>query len=112
MRLGRTSDQERQKLLRNIGILYQQGALWSSLTLAENIGLPLNSSADDYGYTRNRSGYGGFFVSNRVFGGQKTNTRHYDVFEFTIGGRQIVLKGKVYDAVSSDMLDDVKVSLY
>src|SRR5271169_4081297 len=30
---------ERERLLRRFGILYQSGALWSSMTLAENIGL-------------------------------------------------------------------------
>ena len=33
--------QERELIMRRFGILYQQGALWSSLTLAENIALPL-----------------------------------------------------------------------
>ena len=32
---------ERQELLRTFGVLYQNGALWSSMTLAENVGLPL-----------------------------------------------------------------------
>ncbi len=32
---------ERDVMLRRMGVLYQQGALWSSLTLAENIALPL-----------------------------------------------------------------------
>jgi phospholipid/cholesterol/gamma-HCH transport system ATP-binding protein len=32
---------ERQKMLRRMGVLYQSGALWSSMTLAENVGLPL-----------------------------------------------------------------------
>ena len=32
---------ERDNLMRRIGILYQSGALWSSMTLAENIALPL-----------------------------------------------------------------------
>jgi phospholipid/cholesterol/gamma-HCH transport system ATP-binding protein len=32
---------ERQQLMRNFGVLYQSGALWSSMTLAENIALPL-----------------------------------------------------------------------
>jgi phospholipid/cholesterol/gamma-HCH transport system ATP-binding protein len=32
---------ERQQLLRSIGVLYQSGALWSSMTLAENVALPL-----------------------------------------------------------------------
>lgn len=32
---------EREQTMRRFGILYQSGALWSSLTLAENIALPL-----------------------------------------------------------------------
>ncbi|MCP4021660.1 MAG: ATP-binding cassette domain-containing protein [Desulfobacteraceae bacterium] len=32
---------QREILMRNFGILYQSGALWSSMTLAENIALPL-----------------------------------------------------------------------
>jgi len=31
----------RERLLRRVGVLYQAGALWSSMTLAENVGLPL-----------------------------------------------------------------------
>lgn len=34
-------DHQRDRLMRNCGILYQSGALWSSLTLAENLALPL-----------------------------------------------------------------------
>ena len=32
---------KRQEILRGIGVLYQSGALWSSMTLAENVALPL-----------------------------------------------------------------------
>ncbi|HEY5870703.1 MAG TPA: ATP-binding cassette domain-containing protein, partial [Candidatus Tectomicrobia bacterium] len=32
---------ERDRMMRRFGVLYQSGALWSSLTLAENITLPL-----------------------------------------------------------------------
>ena len=32
---------ERDQLLRRVGVLYQSGALWSSMTLEENIALPL-----------------------------------------------------------------------
>ena len=36
------SDEEvREQIMRRCGILYQSGALWSSMTLAENIALPL-----------------------------------------------------------------------
>ena len=42
--------EERERIMRNFGILYQSGALWSSLTLGENVALPLqqytNLSAD------------------------------------------------------------------
>ena len=33
--------EKREQMLRRFGVLYQSGALWSSMTLAENIGLPL-----------------------------------------------------------------------
>jgi phospholipid/cholesterol/gamma-HCH transport system ATP-binding protein len=33
--------EERQRLMRRFGVLYQSGALWSSMTLAENVALPL-----------------------------------------------------------------------
>jgi phospholipid/cholesterol/gamma-HCH transport system ATP-binding protein len=34
-------DEERERIQRRFGILFQKGALWSSMTLAENVGLPL-----------------------------------------------------------------------
>ena len=37
---------ERDALLRRCGILYQSGALWSSMTLAENVALPLEEYTD------------------------------------------------------------------
>ena len=35
--------EEQESLKRRIGILYQSGALWSSMTLAENVALPLET---------------------------------------------------------------------
>ena len=37
---------ERDRIMRNVGILYQSGALWSSMTLAENVALPLEQYTD------------------------------------------------------------------
>jgi phospholipid/cholesterol/gamma-HCH transport system ATP-binding protein len=37
---------EREKLLRRFGVLYQTGGLWSSMTLAENVALPLTQFTD------------------------------------------------------------------
>ena len=36
----------RQRLMRRFGVLYQSGALWSSMTLAENVALPLGEYTD------------------------------------------------------------------
>jgi len=41
-----TDPAQRQQFMRKIGISYQSGALWSSMTLAENIGLPLQEFTD------------------------------------------------------------------
>ena len=40
------NQQERDRLSRHLGIVYQSGALWSSMTLAENISLPLGEYTD------------------------------------------------------------------
>jgi len=40
------SEQQRNELMRHSGILYQSGALWSAMTLAENIALPLAEYTD------------------------------------------------------------------
>lgn len=37
---------DREETMRRFGVLYQSGALWSSLTLAENIALPLGEYTD------------------------------------------------------------------
>lgn len=39
-------DERRRQMIRRIGVLYQSGALWSSMTLAENVGLPLGEFTD------------------------------------------------------------------
>jgi len=36
----------RDRIIRNAGVMYQGGALWSSMTLAENVGLPLEEYTD------------------------------------------------------------------
>lgn len=42
-----TAEQSRREvMMRGFGVLYQSGALWSSMTLAENIGLPLGEYTD------------------------------------------------------------------
>jgi phospholipid/cholesterol/gamma-HCH transport system ATP-binding protein len=38
--------EERSRMMRRFGVLYQSGALWSSMTLAENVALPLQQYTD------------------------------------------------------------------
>ena len=42
----RAGPDRRKELLRGIGVLYQSGALWSSMTLVENVELPLGQFTD------------------------------------------------------------------
>jgi phospholipid/cholesterol/gamma-HCH transport system ATP-binding protein len=44
--LWQAAPEEQARLMRRFGILYQSGALWSSMTLAENIALPLGEFTD------------------------------------------------------------------
>jgi len=39
-------DATRTRLVQRMGVLYQQGALWSSMTLAENVALPIGEYTD------------------------------------------------------------------
>lgn len=36
----------RRRMMRRLGVMYQRGALWSSMTLAENVALPLGEYTD------------------------------------------------------------------
>jgi phospholipid/cholesterol/gamma-HCH transport system ATP-binding protein len=38
--IGAADEKARKKMLRRMGVLYQNGALWSGMTLAENVALP------------------------------------------------------------------------
>ncbi len=43
---SRADEQARSIMLRDFGVLYQNGALWSSMTLAENVRFPLEEYTD------------------------------------------------------------------
>src|SRR3974377_1262902 len=46
MPFWKSADDVRNGVLRSFGVLFQSGALWSSMTLAENIGLVLGEFTD------------------------------------------------------------------
>ncbi|MFO7983183.1 MAG: ATP-binding cassette domain-containing protein [Desulfuromonadales bacterium] len=72
---------QRQQLMRRFGVLYQGGALWSSMTLAENVALPLeeyteltrNEIADLVTFKLALVGLVGFgnYYPNEISGGMK-----------------------------------------
>lgn len=39
-------DDQRRQMSRRLGVLFQSGALWSSMTIAENVGMPLQQYTD------------------------------------------------------------------
>lgn len=41
-----SEESDRKEIMKKSGILYQQGALWSSMTLAENVAVPLEEHTD------------------------------------------------------------------
>jgi len=62
--------------------IFKSNCLEGAWSPALNAGLPLNSPADDLFYNQKKNGYGGFFISNRLFGEEKKQTRDQDIFEF------------------------------
>ncbi len=76
------ADQEtRDGYMRSFGVLYQQGALWSSLTLAQNIALPIemytslstSEIADLVSYKLSLVGLGGYeaYYPSEISGGMR-----------------------------------------
>ncbi len=78
---------------------------------SENIGLPYNSSADDY-YFRKYSERGGYLVSNRKFGLEKTTYGHDDIFSFSSPVERMIVSGKVMDTKTNEQMKDVWVAIY
>ncbi|MEP1231384.1 MAG: ATP-binding cassette domain-containing protein [Litorimonas sp.] len=74
-------EEERLALMRSFGVLYQSGALWSSMTVAENVALPLKTYtqysdsdiADIVAFKLSLVGLSGFegFYPSEISGGMK-----------------------------------------
>jgi len=82
--------------------------MWSNPT---NIGLPYNSNADDY-YFRKYSSVGGYVVSNRKFGLEKTTFKSDDIFSFSMPTEMMMASGNVMDKTTGKKMDEVWVSIY
>jgi len=71
-------------------------------TEPENLGFPINTNADDFGYIIDKNNKNGYFCSNRQ-GGQGDD----DIYSFTKRG--VTLNGMVYDASTGLPIQDAQV---
>ena len=81
---------------------------------AKNMGMPINSNADDFYFVKTTSGKGGFFSSNRTFEMEKLTTTDEDIFAFNflVKEQRWVAKGEVYSKKTKEILKDVEVAIY
>ncbi len=85
----------------------------SHWTDAANMGVPYNSSADDFFYIKSPSGKTGYFVSNRLFGAQKITTTDEDIFSFTASTqKELFAAGGVYDKATGELLPNASVTIF
>lgn len=81
--------------------------------VAQNLGFPLNSAADDLYYTVSEAHGGGYFVSNRL-ASNKSATTDDDVFYFGENKIVVTISGMVTDAAFPDAgsLSEVNIKLF
>jgi tetratricopeptide (TPR) repeat protein len=81
--------------------------------VAQNLGFPYNSPADDLHYVSSTAMGGGYITSNRA-SGSKVATNNDDVFFFGEERLELVVKGKIYgeDDPDQNPLADVNVQLF
>jgi OmpA-OmpF porin, OOP family len=79
-----------------------------------NLGLPINSFADDLDFALKPDAKGGFIVSNRIGGQSLYNaTCCDDIYEFAYTDFiELICIGKIIDKKTKDCLDNVKLSVY
>ncbi len=82
--------------------------------VAQNLGFPLNSSADDLYYTVSEAHGGGYFVSNRLFALKKSATTDDDIFYFGENKIVVTISGMITDANYPDngALSEVNIKLF
>ncbi|MEY4135750.1 MAG: SPOR domain-containing protein [Saprospiraceae bacterium] len=76
-----------------------------------NVGLPYNSSADDFFFVKGENGSVAFLSSNRISAGEKTTTQDDDIFEIRLKPRTLPLEGYVFDLDLGEPLRSFNVVL-
>lgn len=94
--------------------VFQTKGQENNWTYPENMGMPVNSSADDYFFALTPNGGAGFLASNRVFGGQKITTTNDDLFFFSSGSTSspVTIRGEVLDETTGLPVTSVSASVF
>lgn len=85
---------------------------WSD---ASNLGMPINSGADDFAFRKKPFGNNGFLVSNRSVENLKMDSRDDDLFAFSTKEVEVAILGTVFEENGDNeeiTLNDVNFSLY
>ncbi|BDS13735.1 tetratricopeptide repeat protein [Aureispira anguillae] len=82
--------------------------------VAQNLGFPINSSADDLYYTISEAHGGGYLVSNRPFLPERKTTTDDDIFYFGIENIEINVSGAITDSdyPEKGLLKDLNIKLF
>lgn len=78
----------------------------------ENMGRPVNSSADDYGLSLAAGTGRGYLTSNRSFTEVKENTTEADIYTLNFRAGRARLKAMVYDNTTGSELGGAEVTLF
>jgi len=81
---------------------------------AQNMGFPINSSADDLYFVVSEAHGGGYLISNRIYGNDKVATINDDVFYYGEEKKQLLVRGSVYSEkdASKAPLKDVNIKIF
>ncbi|WP_186299963.1 OmpA family protein [Algoriphagus algorifonticola] len=88
--------------------IFKSSKVGEDFILPVNLGTPINSNRDDFGFVLGRDFKQGFLASDRV-GGKGLD----DIYFVDLESRQsMILEGKVLDAIDSSLLADAVVSVF
>ncbi len=85
--------------------VFSSTASAKSWSQPENLGFPINTNNDDFGYIIDKDNKTGYFVSNRP-GGQGDD----DIYKFVKKG--VTICANVYDAKTNESIEGAKVTMY
>lgn len=82
--------------------------------VAQNLGFPINSAADDLYYTISEAHGGGYLVSNRPFAPNRSTTTDDDIFYFGIENIELAISGAIRDSDFPErgLLKDLNIKLF